>query len=475
MPLQCPRFRLSKFLPAGATALLVAIATSAGAVQRTFVHSSPLGNDGNAALSPPCTQAAPCRTFAVAIGVTDPAGEIVALDTAGYGGLTITKSIKILAPGVYGGITVGGATGMTTGIVINAGDTDDITLRGLDISGLTTVPLPLIGIDIQNAGAVHIEKTSVGNFTQDTSACINVNVAKTTRVYVVDSFLRECNISLYANGSVAVSNRPSVLVDNTRIERGRNTGGTGGLTRGVWLQGFMDVSLRNSMISRQDVGIQFDNLLAGSVSHLEVINSELSRDTTGLLFASTTANAAGQISFLGSQIVGTTDVMLVSNTAAGSNPVVKLTDTYVAYASNSGIQVSNSAADANSRILLELVRSQVSNTTNTAIDLSATNGCQVLLDMRDSALSGTTTLLKTSGSGSLINASIVRSQLHQATTAIDHGQGNVQLDSTHVNYNLNDFVNNGSGNIVSNGQNMLWNNINGSGFTYITPAVIPLK
>src|SRR6266536_4179880 len=165
----------SLFVVAGV--LLSALALPAAAAQRTFVHSSPLGNDGNAALSPPCTQAAPCRTFAIAIGVTDPGGEIVALDTAGYGSVTINKSIKILAPGVYGGISVlGGVVTPTTGIVINAGDTDDITLRGLDITGIpSAAPLPLIGIDIQNAGAVHVQSTSISGFGSAGGACVRVD------------------------------------------------------------------------------------------------------------------------------------------------------------------------------------------------------------------------------------------------------------------------------------------------------------
>ena len=112
----------------------VAIAASAPhalAAQRTFVHSSPLGNDANTAFN--CSLVAPCRSFNAAISVTDPGGEVVILDTAGYGPMTINKSIKVIGPsGVYGGISVLGGVGPppppTTGIVINAGDTDVITL-----------------------------------------------------------------------------------------------------------------------------------------------------------------------------------------------------------------------------------------------------------------------------------------------------------------------------------------------------------
>jgi hypothetical protein len=295
-------------------------------------------------------------------------------------------------------------------------------------------------------------------------------VATTVRVYVDDSFLRECRTGIYANGTAVISNRPSIIVDNTRIERGR--GPT--VSFGIWLQGLMDVSVRNSVISRQDVGIQIDSLLATTVSHLELINSELTRDTTALMVTNTT-NASPQISVVGSHIYGATDVMLVSNSAIGGNTWVKIADSDIGYTSANGLSFANSAADLNTRMGIDLVRTQIHNITGTAIDLNSTNGCQIQLDVRDSTLSNATTLLKTSGTSSPLNVALIRSNLHQATTAIDHGQGTVQLDSTHINYNVQDLINNGSPTIVSNGYNMLYNNINAPGPTYITPSVIQLK
>ena len=216
----------------GLLALTMATPEAAALSQRTFVAS--YGSDVG---PPPCSLASPCRSFNVAIGQTNPGGEVVILDTAGYGPMVINKALKVIGPsGVYGGISVIGGAGPTTGIVINAANGDDITLRGLDISGVPGAagPFPDIGIDIQNAGGVHIEKSTVSNFTQDTSACIKINVATTVRVFVEDSFLRECRTGVYANGTAVVSNRPSVVVDNTRIERGR--GPT--VAYGVWIQGF---------------------------------------------------------------------------------------------------------------------------------------------------------------------------------------------------------------------------------------------
>ncbi len=459
------------FLLAVFSILLGSVALPAGAVQRTFVHSSPLGNDANNALSPPCTQAAPCRTFAGAIGVTDPGGEIVLLDTAGYGGLTITKSIKILAPGVYGGITVGGPN-PNTGIVINAADTDDITLRGLDISGLASGTPALIGIDIQNAGAVHIEKSTISGFPEDGGACIQLITAKTVRVYVDDSFLRHCLTGIYANGTAVSAKRSRVLVDNTRIERGFNTNPASSAI-GVWLRGYVGVSLRNTAISSETTAVQFDANLAGASSTLDVINSEFSNNTNGVYLSATAGGANSQIKVTGSQVINTTnDAFNLANSGIGRNVALTISGTRIQDLANA-VTLANSAADVNTRMYVNVDNSQAINVTN-AIDLSTSNGAKAYAVVRDSTLADLGTGIKTRGS-SVVSASLIRSQVDNCTIVVDHGFGVVRLETNHIIKCTDGFVNNGSANIVSNGENLVHDIDNLSGFTYITPTVIPLQ
>jgi hypothetical protein len=107
-----------------ATFALVSGAQASAA--RTFVSGA--GNDANAGTN--CAAAAPCRTFAVAYGVTTAGGEIIALDSAGYGSLTITQAINIVGEHPAS-ITVAAGT---TGITINAG-TNLVILRNLQITG----------------------------------------------------------------------------------------------------------------------------------------------------------------------------------------------------------------------------------------------------------------------------------------------------------------------------------------------------
>ena len=65
----------SIYLIAVLSALMV---TPAQARPQTFVAS--YGNDAN-----PCGRVSPCRLFAKAMTVIDPNGEVVVLDSAGYG------------------------------------------------------------------------------------------------------------------------------------------------------------------------------------------------------------------------------------------------------------------------------------------------------------------------------------------------------------------------------------------------------
>src|SRR5215468_5994432 len=92
--LPTPRFAHSLALLAD----LIVCALSAGQIRaqtRAFVAAQ--GGDGN-----PCSFALPCRTFQHAHDTVAAGGEIDVIDAAGYGALTITKSISIQGHGFSG-------------------------------------------------------------------------------------------------------------------------------------------------------------------------------------------------------------------------------------------------------------------------------------------------------------------------------------------------------------------------------------
>ena len=111
-----------------ATLLVPVLPAPAQAAPPSRVFVAAQGSDAN-----PCTFAQPCRTFQHAHDTVAANGEIDVLDPAGYGALTITKSISIQGHGFAGLAAPSGA-----GITINAGSTDSINLRGLLIDGVGT-------------------------------------------------------------------------------------------------------------------------------------------------------------------------------------------------------------------------------------------------------------------------------------------------------------------------------------------------
>ena len=326
--------RMYAIVIAAACALGPIVATAAS--QRTFVAS--YGSDA----SPSCSLAAPCRSFNVAIGNTNSGGEVVILDTAAYGVMTINKSIKIIGPsGVYGGISVLGGANPTTGIVINAGDTDDITLRGLDIGGVPNgAPFPDIGIDIQNAGAVHIERTSVGNFTQDTSACIKLDTPKAVRLYVDDSFLRECRTAVFVNGNaVPAASSVSAIIDNTRIERGKNTVSPF-VSVGVWFKNHGTMQIRNSVISRNNTGVLYETDLPSSFGYLMITGTHLTRHDDAIVHTKAVASAYTNIEF-NEGLISTTNGITMNITGAGSSALLSVKNSQILHGTTP-ISVTNS-------------------------------------------------------------------------------------------------------------------------------------
>src|SRR5687768_15574406 len=164
----------------GALALFVVafvlVGDASALVQRTFV--SGLGSDAN-----PCTRTDPCRTFAAAIAQTLPGGEVLALDTAGYGPVSIDKAISLISPpGVYAGITT--TTGGTNAITVAAGSGDVVVLKGLSLSGLG---IGNVGVLFTSGKTLRVEGVTISGFNNG----ILFTPTVTARLAVADSTIRD--------------------------------------------------------------------------------------------------------------------------------------------------------------------------------------------------------------------------------------------------------------------------------------------
>src|SRR6266568_6474658 len=112
-------------------AALLALCLQVVAAQAQYVRTcvSANGNDANTCH---CTQ--PCRSFQRAHDQTLADGEITVLDPAGYGPVTITKSISIVNDG--GGEASIQVSGGGIGILVRAPAAAYVNLRGITIQGV---------------------------------------------------------------------------------------------------------------------------------------------------------------------------------------------------------------------------------------------------------------------------------------------------------------------------------------------------
>lgn len=141
----------------GASALAFAFSVTAQAgATRTFV--STIGSDSNFAVN--CSATANCRSLQVALSVTNAGGEVVVVDSGGYGPAEIIQPVVITASGVDASIsaTVPGSSAL----VINT--TGNVTITGLSLHGEASAAY---GISVDEVGFLRLYNMLIENFTLD--------------------------------------------------------------------------------------------------------------------------------------------------------------------------------------------------------------------------------------------------------------------------------------------------------------------
>jgi hypothetical protein len=167
----------------------------------------------------PCTLASPCATLQRAHDQTNSGGEISILDPGDYvGGIIVNKSISISNDGA--GEASIEKTG-STGITINAGGGDIISLRGLVFDGMGGSGIA--GISFVNGSALHIQNCVIRNY-EDATFGYGLFFAPSgnSQLFVSDTII-------FNNGSAAVSGgilirpfgpagRAKVVLDRVHVE-----------------------------------------------------------------------------------------------------------------------------------------------------------------------------------------------------------------------------------------------------------------
>src|SRR3982751_207774 len=111
----------------------------------------------------PCTPALPCRSFTQALMQTNSGGEILVLDSGGYGVASISRSVSIdAAPGIYAGIS---ALPGYDAVDVGLSTPGKVVLRGLTLKGFGANTGIATGL---GGGILHVENCVIdGGFIDD--------------------------------------------------------------------------------------------------------------------------------------------------------------------------------------------------------------------------------------------------------------------------------------------------------------------
>jgi len=189
------------FVPAAAILALAGNVAEAATAQRTFVASS--GSDANA-----CSIIAPCRSFGTAITHTSTGGEVIVLDSAGYGPVIIGKSVSIIAPeGVYAGVSVSSGNGITVDVPGGI-----VRLRGLAINGQGSNGS---GITDVAAAELDVERCLIAGFSAlDGSGIVDRTNTDPSQLRVTDSTLSDNQFGVSIESPAGT---PYVSIEGTRF------------------------------------------------------------------------------------------------------------------------------------------------------------------------------------------------------------------------------------------------------------------
>jgi len=212
--------------------LLIPSAAAAQSV-RTWVSANGVDNSQ-------CSRSTPCRTFAAAITAVNANGEVVVLDSAGYGPVTIDKEVTIVAPaGVHAAI----APTMGDAITINSGITGAVILRGLYLNAQGADN----GIRHLGSNDLFVESCVVNGFENNG---VLFNSETTPGFFVVDSTFRN-----NGNGIEWLGESPGRgVIEHCRLE---------GNDYGLSIRGSGNFTVRHTIAAR-NVGDGF-NVFADGV------------------------------------------------------------------------------------------------------------------------------------------------------------------------------------------------------------------
>jgi hypothetical protein len=236
------------------TLVVTALVSMPAHAQRVFVSGH--GLDTN-----PCTEPQPCRTFQMAYNNVAANGEIVVLDPAGYGPLTITHGISIQAHG-WGGIGLN-ICSTCAAITIAVTTSDPVTLNGLVLDG---GGIGRYGINITSSAAVQILNCVVRNF--------NVGINDITSSANTNFLVQDTVVSDNEQNGISIA--PSGTNANATLSRiTANNNETGVVVSGG------NTMIANSVISNNRNGLNVPGGVAILAKNVISTNNQIGLNVSG--------------------------------------------------------------------------------------------------------------------------------------------------------------------------------------------------
>jgi hypothetical protein len=273
------------------------IAMSAAAQQRTFV-SAKSGNDAN-----PCTLASPCRNLQRGVDAAASGGEVIPLDSGGYGPFYVGKPLNIATPaGVYASVTTTGASGVYA-ISIGAGA---VTVRGLAVSNVGG--FGEIHYDPVTAGVARIDSCTV-----DGSA--GNGITSFGALIVTNSTISRSALAGIFAGSNNAMNAAIVMADQVCVTTSGRVG--------IYAGGSSNVAVRNAVVFNNVYGLIANSSGIGTAK-LTIEGSIIEANTYGVATGPNPSDATIHVS--SSAIVHNTSkgIWIFQNTifSRGNNTVI---------------------------------------------------------------------------------------------------------------------------------------------------------
>ena len=248
---------------------LTAASTALSQPNRVFA-SARSGSDANS-----CDNVlTPCQTFQGAVNQVAAGGEVIALDSGGYGKIGIGKAVKIEAPP---GIVAFVHPSSGPAISIFAGASDVVILRGLVLSVGSSD-----GIQVSTVGDLHVENCVIDGFAN------GVEFTATGKVYVVDTVVR--------NSSIGIDLHPNSGTVIAAIERCRFENDGDGLEAGAFGGTIVKASVKDSFATGQvNAGFRAD-AGTGATAELNIENCLSANNDTGIFSFTSVGTAIVRVS-----------------------------------------------------------------------------------------------------------------------------------------------------------------------------------